>query len=55
MDTKRTERQQDREANAQNQKYAVHARAMEIMRNTPGIITMSEAIDRARAQMKVGR
>ena len=43
----------ENDARKGNQRVKVHALAIEILRNTPGIMTMAEAVSRAKAQLGV--
>ena len=43
------QRQFDASANAANRRIRIHALAKEILRNGPSLMTMAEAMERARA------
>ena len=49
------EQLEERAAQLANRKLALRVRAVEILRQTPGIITMAEAIERAKAELGGGR
>lgn len=49
----RTQRE-ELDARTGNRKIAIRARAIEIIRQTPGILTMAEAVDMAGAEFKAG-